>query len=225
MPAPAGSILVLSAFDPELAPLRAAQKRGDLPRSVWCTPAGIGAIDAAVGACTAITALGPAGVLFIGTAGSYGDTVPLGGVAIARKVTLASTAVARGDGYVPAPMTMRGTTDAALRQGLFRSGPRATTFVADVAAPLAITKRAALGARLATATGATVENLEVFAVARAAALLDVPFCAVLGIANRVGPRAHAEWLAHQAGATQAASAVILEFLRGRTRTTTSRQKP
>ena len=70
---------------------------------------------------------------------------------------------------------------------------------ADVACPPAITRSAAAPPPLAGATGAALENLEAFAVARAAAEARVPFAAVLGIANQVGPRAHAEWTAHGAG--------------------------
>jgi hypothetical protein len=37
---------------------------------------------------------------------------------------------------------------------------------------------------------------------------------VLGISNRVGPRAHIEWRRHQAQATAAASRVVETFLEG-----------
>ena len=152
-------------------------------------------------------------MLFIGTAGSYGAVPPIGGVAIARHVLLASSAVARGDGYLPGPLVTRVTTDARWRRSLVAAGgggaagATATVVVGDVATPLAITKAAALARRLARATGAAVENLEAFGVARAAHRAGVPFGAVLGVSNRVGPRAHEEWVRHQARATRAASDV------------------
>jgi purine-nucleoside phosphorylase len=207
-----GPILILSAFAPELVPVRRLLKRAAIPSArVTCVAAGIGVVDAAAGAARAIAACAPRFVLFIGTAGSYGAVPPIGGVAIARHVLLASSAVARGDGYLPGPLVTRVTTDARWRWGLVAAGggggATATVVVGDVATPLAITKAAALARRLARATGAAVENLEAFGVARAAHRAGVPFGAVLGISNRVGPRAHEEWVRHQDRATRAASEV------------------
>ncbi|MEZ5397942.1 MAG: hypothetical protein R2724_34960 [Bryobacterales bacterium] len=51
-----------------------------------------------------------------------------------------------------------------------------------------------------------VEHLEAYAVAWACREAGVPFVAVLGIANVVGPDAHAQWLANRAAAEQAARA-------------------
>ena len=115
------------------------------------------------------------------------------------------------DYHLPGPLATRVTTDARWRWGLVAAGggggATATVVVGDVATPLAITKAAALARRLARATGAAVENLEAFGVARAAHRAGVPFGAVLGISNRVGPRAHEEWVRHQDRATRAASEV------------------
>ena len=83
-----------------------------------------------------------------------------------------------------------------------------------VACPLAITRSAALARRIATATGALLENLEAFAVARAAAAAGVEFAAVLGVANRVGPVAHDEWRAHHRRASRAACTLVARWLRG-----------
>jgi purine-nucleoside phosphorylase len=51
-----------------------------------------------------------------------------------------------------------------------------------------------------------VEHLEAAAVALACAAVGVPFACALGIANRVGPDAHAEWLANRAAAEAGARA-------------------
>jgi len=80
-----------------------------------------------------------------------------------------------------------------------------------VACPLAITRTAALARRIA-ATGAALENLEAFAVARAAAAARLPFAAVLGVSNIVGPRAHAEWRANHLAASRAACHLMWTFL-------------
>lgn len=204
-------ILILSAFTPELAPLAVwldAPGQRALRARVVCRPAGIGAVDAAAGAAATIARTRPRLILFVGTAGSYGDSPPIGAVAVARRICLAATAVLRGEAYLPGPMPHDLTTDAELYRALRRAG---RTYAADVATTLGITRRRALATRLA-ATGATVENLEAFAVARAAARAELPFAAVLGIANRVGPQAHREWRANADAASAAACAVIQAWL-------------
>ncbi|MEP6653643.1 MAG: hypothetical protein ABJA82_09810 [Myxococcales bacterium] len=208
-----GPILVLSAFEPELAPLRAALARGVFsPGAVRCVPAGIGAVDAAIGAAREIGACRPRLVLFVGTAGSYGATAPVGAVVVGQRIVLASTAAARRDGYLPGPMSVAADTDSAVRQALLQSSAQSPLLLGDVATPLAITSAARLGQLLARTTGAAVENLEAFAVARAAALAGIPFGAVLGVSNQVGPGAHAQWLRHRALATRAACRVVEDYL-------------
>jgi nucleoside phosphorylase len=205
-------ILVVSAFAPELGPLRQALKRSRLRASgVVSIPVGIGLVDAALGTARAIIRFRPRMILFVGTAGSYGATPSIGSVAIARRALLASAAVARGDGYLPARMASETVPDGGLRRALRQcAGAEAT--VADVATPIAITSSGALGRRLSAASHATVENLELFAVARAADTAAVPWGAVLGISNRVGPSAHADWRRHQERATDAACGVVQDFL-------------
>ena len=80
--------------------------------------------------------------------------------------------------------------------------------------PIAVTRSATLGRHLAHATGAALENLEAFAVARAAAAAGVDAIgAVLGIANRVGPRGHHEWRANHDAASRAACRLVWSFVR------------
>jgi purine-nucleoside phosphorylase len=209
----AAGTLVLSAWQPEIAPLeaRAGRRRGFDSAAV-----GVGAVDAAAGAARAIAELRPARVIFVGTAGAYagaaaaGAAAVIGAAVVAGELCAVSTAALRGDAYLPAPFITRATSTRALAAALRRAagGGRAMA----VACPLAITRAAALGRRIAAATGAGLENLEAFAVARAARAARVPFAAVLGIANRVGPQAHAEWRANHRAASAAACAVVLSFL-------------
>ena len=148
-------VLILSAFAPELAPLEAwlgAPAQRALRAGVVCRPAGIGAVDGAAGAAEAIAHARPRLVVFVGTAGSYGETPPIGAVAVARRVALAATAVLRGEAYLPGPMPHELATDAQLRRALRRAG---RTHVADVATTPGITGRRALTGRMA-AKGATV---------------------------------------------------------------------
>jgi purine-nucleoside phosphorylase len=179
---------------------------------------GIGAVDAAAGAARAILEHRPRRVLFVGTAGVYPrgreglsrEGLPIGGAAVAGELVCVSTAALRGDGYLPEPQIVRAASSPRLSALLSSTdGPWPT-----VACPLAITRSAALARRIATATGALLENLEAFAVARAAVAAGVEFAAVLGVANRVGPVAHDEWRAHHRRASRAACTLVARWLRG-----------
>ena len=209
--------LVLAAWEPEIAPLRRLARAVDPDRLALGT-VGVGAVDAAAGAAGAIAAARPRRVIFLGTAGAYPrgrTTTALGTVAIASDLRLASTATLRGDGYLPEPLVTRAHTSAALG-GALAAGARAKQSVPllGVACPIAITRSATLGRHLAHATGAALENMEAFAVARAAAAAGVQeMTAVLGIANRVGPNGHREWRAHHRAASGAACRLVWAFLR------------
>jgi futalosine hydrolase len=208
--------LVVSAFEPEIAALRPLVRAS--PR-VTLAAAGIGAVDAAVGTAAAIAASRPSRVIFVGTAGVYGNAaragLPIGSVAVAGAMVCVSTAALRGEAYLPAPTTLRAETHARLRAVLGTAAAEAGTprsLNCSVACPLAITRSAALARRIVAATGADLENLEAFAVARAAAAAGVDFAAVLGVANRVGPTGHAQWRRHHRAASRAACILVARFL-------------
>jgi purine-nucleoside phosphorylase len=209
--------LVVSAWEPELAPLRRLLRTAPAAaRGVALAPIGVGTVDAAVGAANAIARARPRRVIFVGTAGVYpgaaARAIAIGAAAIADELRLVSTATLRGEAYHPAPLVAAATSTPALRRALAATadGPAAV----NVACPLAITETAALARRIA-ATGAALENLEAFAVARASAAARLPFAAVLGVSNVVGPRAHAEWRANHQPASRAACHVVWSFLRAR----------
>jgi futalosine hydrolase len=202
--------LIVSAFEPEIAPLRRLA-RG--LRGLVLEPVGIGAIDAAVGAAGAIARVRPARMLFVGTAGIYGREKEarqaIGTAVVASEILCMSTAALKVEAYLPGPMVVQVPTSRSLQIAL--AGGRGDQ-PRDVASPLAITRSAALGRRIVEATGATLENLEAFSVARAAAAAGVPFAAVLGVANRVGPTGHEEWQRHHRAASRAACELIARFL-------------
>ena len=62
--ASSSTILILSAWEPEIAPLRAWLARPTaraLARTVRCRPVGVGAVDAGIGAARAIAEVAPSG--------------------------------------------------------------------------------------------------------------------------------------------------------------------
>jgi futalosine hydrolase len=209
--------LVLSAWEPEIATLRRLARAFD-PERLALGTVGVGAVDAAVGAAAAIAAARPARVIFVGTAGAYPRgraTAAIGTVAIAGELALVSTAALRGDGYLPEPLTARTPIAATLAAALAACAPgKQPAPLLGVACPIAVTRSATLGRHVAHATGAALENLEAFAVARAAAAAGIAdVAAVLGIANRVGPRGHQEWRAHHVAASRAACRLVWSFVR------------
>ena len=212
------TVLVVSAWEPEVAPLRRRLRRGRAGTTrVECRPVGVGAVEAAAGAARALAEIQPAQVIFVGTAGRYpgaatARALPIGAVALPDELLLVSTAALRGDGYLPAPLVQRAAAAPALLAALWAAAPP-SGWRGAAATPLAITRTQALGRRIARASGAAVENLEAFAVARAAARAGVPMAAALGIANSVGPEAHAEWRRHHTAASRAACAVVWSWLR------------
>jgi len=207
--------LVLAAWEPEIAPLRRLARGVDASRLALGT-VGVGPVEASVGAAAAIVAARPRRVIFVGTAGAYPRgpaTAAIGTVAIASELHLVSTAALRGDGYLPEPVVTRAVMSADLAAALASCGAKPAPLLA-AACPLAVTRSATLGRQIAHATDAALENLEAFAVARAAAAAGVEaVAAVFGIANRVGPRGHQEWRAHHAAASHAACRLLWSSLK------------
>ena len=202
--------LVLAAWPPELAELRRLMKQRSLASNqLFARTTGVGLVEAAIGATAAIAEVSPDAVMFIGTAGIYSGRRPdlaLAGVVAARRLVLSADGVATGDAYLPPAVPARQETTLTLR----RIAAAAGLLLADVACPLAITSRStALGHGAATCD---VENLEAFAVARAAATAGLPFAAILGISTPVGPSAHATWKRNAARAAAAACRAALEVI-------------
>lgn len=77
-----------------------------------------------------------------------------------------------------------------------------------VATTLAMTTDDGIAQSLERSTGAHVEHLEAFAVARACAEAGVRFSAVFGVANVVGARGRDEWQKNHERAAAAACATL-----------------
>ncbi|RME20827.1 MAG: hypothetical protein D6798_19590 [Deltaproteobacteria bacterium] len=185
-------ILVLAAVAEEL---------GDLPgRTV-----GVGPVVAAAQASRILAEVRPDAVVMVGTAGSYPGGPDIGTPCAARRVGLADGAARMGLGYVPRPPAPV-VCDPRLLD-LVPDLPRV-----DVLTAGGVSTDPLLAQRMADAW--QVEHLEAFGVAAACAAHGLPFLAVLGIANRVGPTAHAEWLTHRDAAQDAAREAVRQALSG-----------
>ena len=175
------SVLFLAAVIEEL---------GDLPGSV----VGIGPISAAAASARIVAEQAPRAVVLVGTAGAYPGGPKTGSVIASATLGWSYGVAAMGLGYVPRPP-----------QPLQASAELLSKLTCEHHAVLttgAVTTDPTLAGRLSD--GFSVEHMEAYGVARACADVGLPFVAILGIANVVGPDAHAEWLANRDAAQDAA---------------------
>jgi len=207
--------LVVAAWAPELRHLRAglAGLPSSVRKRVVLETVGVGLVEAAAGSARLVGMHTPDAVLLVGTAGSYPrhrTVFGIGSAAICRRMRLLPPVLGSQHGFVPGIVPTLAKSSTALVRGL----RKATALpVADVACPLAITASKKAATAAAELSGCALENLEAFSVARAAAAAGVPFAAILGIANYVGPAAHAEWKKHGDAAATAACEAVLDFFR------------
>jgi nucleoside phosphorylase len=128
---------------------------------------------------------------------------------VAGRITLLSEAAACERAYLPPSMPLSQDSTPWLRASIRRA---ARLDGADVACPLAITATEAAAVIAATKSRSALENLEAFSVARVAASMKIPFAAVLGIANQVGPDGHRQWKRNAAEAAAAACRAVMDYL-------------
>lgn len=161
---------------------------------------GVGPVRAAAGAARFLATERPHALVLVGTAGTYRDHPP-GTVVVATQLLLDPDVARLGLGYVPlAPAPLR--CDAGLVAAV-RPHVHAEARVLTVSA-------IATDPSLVAARGhdAEIEHMEAWAVAWACAEAGVPFVAVLGVSNAVGPDAHHAWRANREGAEAAARAAV-----------------
>lgn len=184
-------VLILAAVEAELFQM-----------SGFCV--GVGPVRAAVGATRLILGHQPQAVIMVGTAGALCSDHPLSSVIVARRFGWAHSGAILGAGYVPLP-----PEDLDADPGLVASIglPQA-----DVVTVGAITTDAHVADELRKRW--QVEHMEAYSVALAAASLGVPFTAVLGLSNQVGPNAHEEWKANRHAAESAARDAVSKWLAG-----------
>ena len=207
-----GPWLVLAAWPPELAHLRASLP--DLPKGVrqrvTLACVGVGMVESGIATVGLIQKHQPSAVLLVGTAGVYpGHALGLDSAVIAQRIRLLPQILSGKHAFL-SPIV---PTAAQATPALARALRKATGLpCVDVATPLGITATTAAALSAAKLSGCALENLEAFAVARAAEVAKVPFAAILGIANRVGPRGHREWEQHAKAAAASACRAVLVAL-------------
>jgi purine-nucleoside phosphorylase len=200
--------LIVAAFAPELAPYGAIDGTFAVAgQRVEVAEVGIGLVASALGAAEVLRR-GPSAVIFSGTCGAYPGGPATLEVAVSRRIHLVSPLAVEGRAHLPARLSP--PIDGA--EGLGASLVSAGAVAVDVATTLAVTTDEGL-ARAIAGTGCLVEHMEAYAVAAACERAGVPFVAVLGVANVVGPNAHAEWKANHEEAARRAALVVRRALR------------
>lgn len=171
------NVLLVAAVDAELSDLGGV-------------PVGVGPLRAAHRAGMMFATNRPDAVVLVGSCGSYTPEIGIGDVVCSQTNLWASGVDALGLGYTPIPPPAL-PADAAL---IAASG----LVVARVVTVPTITTDLTLAAAL-TQLG-EVEHMEAYGVALAAAEAQIPFLAILGVSNQVGPGAHEDWKRHRATA-------------------------
>lgn len=158
---------------------------------------GVGLVDAAIGTARLVDQHAPGSVVFIGTCGAYrGSQLVTGDLVVASDVGLGSGDVASGQMRIPALLSSWMRTDRALSELLLARVRAAGMGVqlASVCCTLGITESDELAERLNEYNRCAVENLEAFALLRAAP--DPPVGIVLGVTNFVGAGGGSDWKAN-----------------------------
>lgn len=205
-------LLVVAAWEPELARFR--ERLGAAPPhlDIVLETLGVGLVEAAIAMTRCAARHRPAAALLLGTCGAFGDALAVGSVVAGAGARLVDAAAVEGTAALPAPMPVAASFDPAIHDALVGSGARSV----QIANTLGITTDDALASRLARPRSgdvrADVEHLEAFAFARACAVAGLPCGVALGVANVVGSKGRAEWLAGHASASAKAADVTWDAL-------------
>ena len=189
--------LLLAAFPPELGGLDAAPPPG------WQVAlTGVGAVAAAVATARLLAERRPSRVLFVGTCGAYDERLAVGALLSAAEVLAVSQDERLGRAYRPGVEVARwlATWELPLPGHVVAVTPAITTDLE--------------GARRLGEVAAA-EHLELSGVFAACHAAGVPVAGALGVANRVGPGAHAEWRLHHAAVSRALLAALAPVLGAR----------
>ena len=174
--------LLLAAISDELAGLDNQPPRG---WQVQCT--GIGAMAAAIATTKHLMTMLPSKVIFVGTCGAYDTRLAIGDILIASQALSISLDIIDGRMYRPEQELCNWSATLKLKPSLL-----APKF--SVAVTPGITKTLCGANKLATF--AAVEHLELASVFASCHAASVPCGAILTVANKVGPKAHAQWCAN-----------------------------
>ncbi|MEO6046423.1 MAG: hypothetical protein ABIQ57_03005 [Candidatus Kapaibacterium sp.] len=167
------------------------------PDGIATAITGIGLIDAAAGTARAIDSKGPSEIVFLGTCGAHrASGLEIGDIILASDATLGSGDVASGEMRIPSLMPSSIPTDGRLTDLIAEgfAGRGIGTRRGRISCTLGITESDRLAEILRRFDRSDAENMEAFALLRAAA--DIPAAVALGVTNIVGAGGGKDWLAN-----------------------------
>ena len=199
--------LVIAAFEPELAPL---STWGKAQADIVLATCGIGMVEAAATTAKLIHSCHPAEVLFIGSAGSVNREVPLLSLFGAERVSLADSQLLNNEAYLPETAKTSFPAQEKLLRSILSLSQHPLR--GSVYTPAGISRGEDLGTLYSAKLNAYFENLELFGVAAACAIHDVPWGCLSCVTNYIGKDAHAEWQENVSSAAQLTSEAVEELL-------------
>ncbi|MDB5035535.1 MAG: hypothetical protein JWQ98_2776 [Chlorobi bacterium] len=167
------------------------------PEGIATAITGVGLIDAAAGTARAIDRKGASEIVFLGTCGAHrASGLEIGDIVLASDVSLGSGDVASGEMRVPSLMPSSIPADGRLTNLIAEgfAGRGIGTRRGRISCTLGITETDRLADVLYGFDRSDAENMEAFAVLRAAA--DIPVAVALGVTNIVGAGGGKGWLAN-----------------------------
>jgi len=214
-------LLAAAAWNPELVALRERSSAAAAPGVELAFAAvGVGLVESAVGTARALAEHRPDVAVLVGTCGAFaGASLASGSVVVGARVRLVDASALAGDAEIPAPMPVDEPLDRVLHDAFAGAGAKSV----QIANTVGITVSDVLASKLAARSD--VEHLEAFAFARACAAARVPCAVVLAVANAVGSRGRAEWLASHVNASASAGALVYDALGAVLRTSTTARSP
>lgn len=196
------SLLICAAFPPEIQALQDQAGKDYMTATL-----GVGLVSAASSIVALLERHRISRVLFTGTCGAPLNTaLKIGDVVRAKTIHTGDISVWSQDTFIPEIMPTSVTPTRFL-------APQYTLHESDVFCPLAITRSQIAAAILRVHFPTAVENLECFAVAWNATQRKIPFEAILGVSNLIGPEGHNEWQHHHAAVSQHVQRYIQKLLR------------
>ncbi len=186
------TLLICAAFPPEIRDIE-----GRVTGDVVTATLGVGLVSASSRISQLLERHGISRILFTGTCGILGPSpVSIGDVVRAKTIYSGDGETFNGANHIPDAMP----TTVAPTQFLT---PQKFIQECDVLSPLSITlSKDGMDALRSRFPDGIAENLECFAVAWNAHQRRIPFEAILGVSNRIGPEGHTEWLEHHERVSQ-----------------------
>lgn len=209
-------VLVLAAHPPDLRglrPLLGDQLAGWVRNlRVSAKAVGLGLAAAGPSASKRVFQLQPRAVVFVGTAGVYPNLPSYHphDVVAATHAHLVDLGEIAGHSAFPGPVLTQIAMDPTLGEAVARQVPGGRACA--VASPLAGTRSDELAALVTQRTGCHLENLELFAVAHACQLGQIPLAAVFGVSHVCGSTAATDWPKFERQSAIAAAEVVGRWL-------------